>query len=88
MDNFVDQPAPNGDSIISMQRRVMAFFNELLEHDYESVAVVTHSGVQRLIHAHVLSTPLQHLFRLQLDFAAVIEVKSNASTGLLTVKHL
>ena len=88
MDNFVDQPAPNGDSIISMQTRVMAFFNELLEHDYESVAVVTHSGVQRLIHAHILSTPLKHLFRLQLDFAAVIEVKSSAPTGLLTVKHL
>ena len=88
MDNFVTQPAPNGDSMISMQKRVMSFFNELLKKDYQTVALVTHSGVQRMIHAHVLETDLKHLFRLQLDFGAVIEVKSELSSGLLTVKHL
>jgi len=88
MDNFVDQAAPNGDSLISMQNRVMTFFNALLTKDHESVALVTHSGVQRLIHAHILSTPLTHLFRLQLDFGAVLEVRHEPDTGLLTVKHL
>lgn len=88
MDNFVEQASPNGDSIISMQTRVMAFFDELLKHNYESVAVVTHSGVQRLLHAHILDTPLKYLFRLQLDFAAVLEIKSDIHSGLLTVKHI
>ena len=88
MDNFVDQPAPNGDSLITMQDRVMGFFQELIKEDYQTVAVVTHSGVQRILHAHVLETPLTHLFRLQLDFGAVLEVISNAENDLLTVKHL
>lgn len=88
MNNFVDQPAPNGDSIISMQQRVMAFFNHLLAQSHETVAVVSHSGVQRIFHAHILQTPLTHMFRLQLDFGAVLEIKSDLKNNLLTVKHL
>lgn len=88
MNNFVDQPAPNGDSMISMQKRVMSFFDELIKLPYESVAIVTHSGVQRLLHGHILETPLTHLFRLQLSFGAVLEINSDSTTGLLTVKHL
>ena len=88
MNNFVDQPAPNGDSIITMRDRVMSFFNELIHKDHDHVAVVTHSGVQRLIHAHILEASLSHLFRLQLDFGAVMEVTSDLKSELLTIKHL
>lgn len=88
MDNFVDQPAPNGESLIIMQERVMAFFCTLLKQNYQTVALVTHSGVQRLIHGHILNTPLTHLFRLQLGFGAVLEINYDASSDLLTVKHL
>lgn len=88
MNNFVDQPAPNGDSIVSMQHRVLEFWQELLDSKLEKVAVITHSGVQRLIHAHILQTPLTHLFRLELGFGAVIRVKHQRDTALTTVKHL
>jgi len=92
MNNFVDQAAPNGDSILSMQTRVDDFFDELFKQTYKRVAVVTHSGVQRLLHARVLQTPLERMFRLQLDFGAVMELnhdydeKSGSTT--LTIKHL
>jgi len=88
MNNFVDQPAPNGDSIITMQERVMSFFSDLLNKDFQHVAIVTHSGVQRILHAHIMATPLTHLFRLQLDFGAVLEINNNKKNSLLTVKHL
>jgi len=88
MNNFVEQSPPNGESLIDMQERVLLFFNELLKKNYDSVALVTHSGVQRLIHAHILKTPLTHLFRLQLSFGAMIEVKYDLSADLLTVRHL
>ena len=88
MNNFVDQAAPNGDSLISMQERVMQFWHELLGKDYHCVAVVTHSGVQRLIHAHVLDTPMRKIFRLHLDFGAVMEIKSQADYDSLTISHL
>ena len=88
MDNFVDQPAPNGDSMISMKARVDEFYAEVLQREYERVAVVTHSGVQRLLHGNILSTPMNHLFRLQLDFGAVLEIRIDSKSGLQTIKHL
>lgn len=88
MDNFVDQPAPNGDSISSMRERVMEFWEELLSKPDQHVAVVTHSGVQRLIHAAILETPLTHLFRLQLDFGAVLEINYHSDSQMSTIKHL
>lgn len=88
MDDFVNVPAPNGESIAMMQERVDEFFDELLQQEYEKVALVTHSGVQRLLHARILHTPLQHMFRLQLPFGAVIEVEHKAENGLQTVRHL
>jgi alpha-ribazole phosphatase len=88
MNNFVDQAAPNGDSMLSMQARVSEFWAELLAQEHEKIAIVTHSGVQRLIHGQILETPMTHLFRLQLDFGAVLEVNSDRKSGLITVKHL
>jgi alpha-ribazole phosphatase len=88
MNNFVDQAAPNGDSLLSMQARVSEFWSDLLKSKHQQIAVVTHSGVQRLIHGQVLATPMTHLFRLQLDFGAILEITSEQNSGLLTVKHL
>jgi len=88
MDNFVHQPAPNGESLVTMQTRVKSFWDELIELPVTSVAVVTHSGVQRLIHADILQTPLTHVFRLQLDFGAVLEVSNHQTNAVQTIKHL
>ena len=87
MNNFVDQPAPNGDSMLSMHASVIEFWNQLLAEQHQTVAIVTHSGVQRLIHGEILETPMTHLFRLQLDFGAVLEVNSDRKSGLITIKH-
>lgn len=88
MDNFVEQAAPNGDSLIVMKKRVDDFWQELVYKDLNKVAIVTHAGVLRLIHAAILETPLKHLFRLQLNYGAILEVHSNLDTGLETIKHL
>ncbi len=87
MNNFVEQPTPNGDSLISMKSRVDEFWQELIDSPYKCVAVVTHSGVQRLIHGLILETPMSHLFRLQLDFGAVIELNVDSKNNLTTIKH-
>lgn len=88
MNNFVEQAAPSGDSMITMQARVSEFWSELLVKNHNRVAIVTHSGVQRLIHGLILETPMTHLFRLQLDFGAVLEVNSDIKSGLISIKHL
>lgn len=88
MNNFVDQAAPNGDSMLNMQARVNEFWTDLLDSKHQRVAIVTHSGVLRLIHGHVLATPMTHLFRLQLGFGAILEINSDRTSELLTIKHL
>lgn len=88
MNNFVNQPTPNGESMLTMQSRVSDLWTNLLSCDYETVAVVTHSGVMRLIHGTILETPMTHLFRLQLDFGAVLEANFDKKSDLITIKHL
>lgn len=88
MDDVINQSTPNGDSMITMQIRVDNFWQDLMKRRYQKVAIVTHAGVQRLIHGSILKTPLSHLFRLQLAYGAILEVNFNAKSGLMTVKHL
>jgi alpha-ribazole phosphatase len=88
MDDFVNQKAPHGENLVEMKARVDEFYENLLSCPYDTVAVVTHSGVQRILHAHILATPLSHIFKLQLDFGAVLEIRAEGSDGLQTIKHL
>lgn len=88
MANFIEHPAPNGESMLNMQTRVLNFWSELISKNHKTVAVVTHSGVQRLLHAHILSTPLKMMFRLELKYGAMIRVTHSASDKLTTLRHL
>ena len=88
MDNFIDEPAPNGENMLAMQERVLEFWQELLAKPHSNVAVVTHAGVQRLIHAHILKSPIAHIFRLKIAFGTVFEVRHNANTGFLTIQSI
>ncbi|RBP48598.1 alpha-ribazole phosphatase [Arenicella xantha] len=74
MDNYVEQSAPGGESMLQMHQRVIEFWSELLANRHKHVAVVAHAGILRLIHAHIFEAPLTQLFRLQLDYGTVIEV--------------
>lgn len=86
--DVVNITAPGGESLSLLHARVMGFFEQLLKQKHKKIALVTHSGVQRILHAHILKTPLKDIFKLQLDFGAVIEIKHHDITGALTVRHL
>jgi len=88
MKNFEHQSTPNGECMLSMQVRVHDLWSELLASSYSSIAIVTHAGVLRLIHGLILATPLNKIFRLQLNFGAVLEVNSDQKSDLITIKHL
>ena len=87
MGNFIDQAPPNGENMVEMKQRVLEFWYELTKSNYEKVAIVCHAGVIRLIHAEIFSTPLSHVFRLQLDYGAVIEINSDIKLNSCTLKH-
>jgi alpha-ribazole phosphatase/probable phosphoglycerate mutase len=67
--SWMDQPTetkfPNGESFAEMRARVLAVLASLLSrHAGESIAVVTHAGVIRVLLGQALSIPDTHIFRL------------------------
>ena len=73
---WMDQPTvvrfPNGEDLPGLRRRAMAALHSLAaRHAGESVAVVTHAGVVRIVLADALGIPDSHIFRLAQDYAAV-----------------
>ncbi len=63
---------PNGESYSIMRVRVARALDELLaRHAGESIALVTHGGVNRIILAGALSIPPDHVFRVGQRYAAL-----------------
>ncbi len=67
---------PGGEGLAAFAARVTAGWNELLcRHAGESILVVAHGGVNRVILCHALQIPIQNMFRLDVPFAALSRVR-------------
>ena len=63
---------PGGESFAAMRVRVLAAAAALrARHEDESIALVTHGGVIRIILADALGIPPEHIFRLAQRYAAI-----------------
>ena len=63
---------PGGESFAQMQTRVMATTTELFQrHQGESIAIVSHGGVNRIILADALGMPPTHIFRIAQRYAGL-----------------
>ncbi len=61
-----------GESAEDVRERVMPFFGKLVRrHPGRRIAVVAHGGVNRIILASLLHIPMEHLFRIAQDYAAL-----------------
>ncbi len=61
-----------GESTVEVRDRVVnALDNLLSNHNKEDIAIVAHGGVNRIILCHVMGIPLENIFRIEQDFAAV-----------------
>jgi alpha-ribazole phosphatase len=62
----------NGESTLEVRERVMDAFEQIVQaHPGERVAIVAHGGVNRIILCHILGIPLENIFRVEQDFAAL-----------------
>lgn len=76
MDNFVELAPPGGESFQTLHQRAHAFVDELQErHQGQSIALVTHAGVIRVLLAEALNMPLKSVFRFHLDFAGITRIR-------------
>ena len=71
--DWVNNPAPNGESFNQMLDRVSSFFEELKTKDYSSVIVFAHGGVINCARVYFGETSLQGAFDRLADYGAVLE---------------
>lgn len=57
-----------GESFQDLLDRAWPFFDSLDSADDESIAVVAHSGVNRVLLCHILGMPLANLFRFEQNY--------------------
>jgi len=63
---------PGGESLLDVRQRVMPRLKELVAaHPGQSLALVAHAGVNRVILCEALSLPLEHLFRLDQNYGCL-----------------
>jgi len=61
-----------GESTVKVKDRVLGSLNRILScHKGENIAVVAHGGINRIILCHFLGMPLENIFRIEQDYAAV-----------------
>ncbi|MBI5427928.1 MAG: histidine phosphatase family protein [Nitrospinae bacterium] len=64
--------AEGGETFAQLQDRVIPKFQEIVgNHPGDSVVVVAHGGVNRVILSRVLGLPARHIFRIRQDYATV-----------------
>jgi len=74
---------PGGESIGDLNQRVTKFYGRLRKHAIEdTVLVVAHSGVLRLLICHLLEIDMRHWRQLRTDLASlsIVEAHSQGAT--------
>jgi alpha-ribazole phosphatase len=75
-DAWADDPLqfnpPGGESTLALRDRIVPAFNRIVDgHNGQCVAIVAHGGVNRVLLCHILGIPLENIFRIEQDYAAV-----------------
>jgi len=71
-DNPLRYSPIKGESTIRVKDRAIPSLTKILDnHKGENIAVVAHGGINRIILCHFLGIPLENIFRIEQDYAAV-----------------
>lgn len=62
---------PHGESFGDLQGRVLSCFKAIVGDTTGNIVVVGHAGVNRILLCHLLAIPLENLFRIEQDYAAL-----------------
>ena len=65
-----------GENTLDVRERAMKTFNDIVpNHNGQSIAIVAHGGINRAILCELLGVPLENIFRIEQDFAALNEIE-------------
>jgi alpha-ribazole phosphatase/probable phosphoglycerate mutase len=61
-----------GESTLDVRNRAIPVFHDIIrKHDEGEIAIVTHGGINRIILCEILGMPLENIFRIEQNFAAL-----------------
>lgn len=77
MADFVQVPAPGGETFQALQDRATEFLTEALAAagPNATIVIVSHSAVIRSLLCHCLGLPLSRAFRLDIDYGSISKVR-------------
>jgi alpha-ribazole phosphatase len=75
MQDFVHVVVPNGENLLQLSARVNLFFDQLRSMSYKRVLIVTHAGVLRCTRAYIEKMPLQHIFKIPVDYGEMLQMQ-------------
>jgi broad specificity phosphatase PhoE len=62
----------DGENTLEVRERAIGALESILaRHHGDNIAIVAHGGVNRIILCHIMGTPLENIFRIEQDHAAV-----------------
>lgn len=65
-------PPGGGESTLEVRERTLPAFHEITgRHQGDTVCIVSHGGVLRVILCELMGVPLQNIFQIEQDFAAL-----------------
>ena len=70
-DNIADHSPPDGESFADLRRRVWPVFTKLVSGPHQTILMVTHAGVIRVLLCCLLGMPLKNLFRIGLTYGGL-----------------
>lgn len=71
--NPLEFSPPEGESTLEVNTRVLSALDRILSSSFEgeNIVIVAHGGVNRVMLCGFLGMPLEHIFRVEQDFAGV-----------------
>ena len=90
MEDFVNVRVTNGESYIDLEKRVLAFFEEVVTQKQDKLIIVTHAGVIRALLANITNTALKDSFSISLSYGHVVKIEKTDQSfkiveGLVTL---
>ncbi len=84
LSNLEEFKVDGGESYHDLADRVLPRFKELVSrHQGETILIMAHGGVNRIILADILGIPLNHIFNLKQDFVAVNVIQYYENTKVV-----
>ncbi len=71
---------PEGESFHQLANRVMLVFDSIVKKDQQTIMIIAHAGVNRVIISNILGYSIGELFRIQQPYGCVNELLLNEET--------